>query len=84
MDLKRWQEAFNSCKRLSELFPDESWIWNNRGWTLQNVGRYREALECYDKGLSLAPDDDTLKLNSAAVLKLLAACACIPWSIAAR
>ncbi|AEF95692.1 tetratricopeptide repeat protein [Methanotorris igneus] len=30
--------------------------WYNKGWDLQDSGKYLEAIECYDKALEIEPD----------------------------
>jgi len=30
--------------------------WNNKGWNLYNLGRYKEAISCYERALELRPD----------------------------
>ncbi len=40
-----------------ELNPDVSDVWHRKGGTLDNLGRYEEALQAIDKALELNPDD---------------------------
>ena len=45
-------------------------VWNNKGLALNSLGKYDEAIKCYDKAIEIDPDDaDTwnnkgLALNS--------------------
>jgi tetratricopeptide (TPR) repeat protein len=49
MALKRYEEVLERADRNSDA-------WTGRGVALQQVGRYREAIEAYDRALSLKPD----------------------------
>ena len=44
------------------IFPQgkelEIWEWINKGVSLDNLGRYEEAIRCYEKALELDPSDD--------------------------
>ena len=59
----------------SEAQPREgskpnAWEWNNKGVALSRLGRYQEAIECYDNALEIDPrhvnawDNKGLNLNS--------------------
>ena len=37
--------------------PDDPDAWNNRGYALDNLGRYEEAINSYDQALHFKPDD---------------------------
>ena len=39
-----------------EFKPDFHEAWNNRGYSLDNLGRYEEAISSYDKAVEFKPD----------------------------
>lgn len=45
---------FDQALLLSKSDPD---IWNQKGAALRSLGRYDEALECFNKSLELDPAD---------------------------
>jgi len=38
-------------------FPEDPGIWLNRGQALEELRRYHEAMECYDRAIGLEPED---------------------------
>ena len=45
---------FEQALLLNQNDPD---IWNQKGVTLRSLGRYDEALECFNKSLEIDPAD---------------------------
>jgi|GEM_PF-1880542 len=37
--------------------PGDAWMWNNKGFVLNQMGRYQEAYECLDKAVQMMPDN---------------------------
>ena len=48
-----------------EFKPDYHQAWNNRGYSLGNLGRYEEAISSYDKAVEFKPDDHEAWYNKA-------------------
>jgi len=42
--------------RITELDPNYSGAWNNKGNALSGLGRHKEAISCYDKALEIDPN----------------------------
>jgi tetratricopeptide (TPR) repeat protein len=40
-------------------YPNDATAWNNKGMSLDNLGKHKEAIACYDKALEINPDDAT-------------------------
>ena len=40
-----------------ELDPNDHRAWNQKGVALRSMGRYNEAIECFNKSLELVPKD---------------------------
>ncbi|WP_255427086.1 tetratricopeptide repeat protein [Sphaerospermopsis sp. LEGE 00249] len=51
-----YQAAISSFDKALEFKPDDHEAWNNRGNSLDNLGRYEEAIASYDKALEFKPD----------------------------
>ncbi len=64
-------EALKLYKKLVLLKPNHYVAWNNLGTILRSLGRLGEAIEAYDKGLTLAPDNAGLLYNKAATCAIL-------------
>jgi len=45
---------FEQALLLNQNDPD---LWNNKGIALRSMGRYEEALECFNKSLKIDPRD---------------------------
>jgi superkiller protein 3 len=53
---KNYEEAISSYDKAVEFKPDYHQAWNNRGYSLGNLGRYEEAISSYDKAVEFKPD----------------------------
>jgi len=47
-------EFFEQALLLDQNNPD---LWNNKGAALRSIGRYEEAMECFNKSLEIEPRD---------------------------
>ena len=52
-----FDEALSSFEQAILLEQNDPDLWNYKGVTLRSLGRYDEAIECYNKSLSLDPRD---------------------------
>ncbi len=57
-DPKKTVEYYTKCL---EIDPKDGVAWNNKGFALDDSGRYEEAIRCYDKALEIDPEDATAK-----------------------
>ena len=53
-DFDQALDLFQQAILLDQKDPD---LWNLTGITLRSMGRYNEAVECFNKSLSLDPRD---------------------------
>jgi Flp pilus assembly protein TadD len=53
-DFDKALDLFQQAILLEQKDPD---LWNLTGITLRSMGRYNEAVECFNKSLSLDPRD---------------------------
>jgi tetratricopeptide (TPR) repeat protein len=60
---EKYDEALHFITHLLEFVPYSADTWQRKGLILSSLFRYREALECYDKALSLNPVDPELLIN---------------------
>jgi len=51
-DPKKQIEYYSKC-----LDPKDAVAWHNKGLALYDLGRYEEAIRCYDKVLEIDPED---------------------------
>ncbi|GET43136.1 TPR repeat-containing protein [Microseira wollei NIES-4236] len=70
-ELKRYEEALESCNRAIALEPNYTYAWNNRGNVLLNLNRKEEALASYDQAIALDPNIADVWLNRGDVLSHL-------------
>ena len=47
-------EYFDQALLLDQSDPD---LWNNKAVALKSIGRYQEAIECFNKSLEIDPRD---------------------------
>ncbi len=52
-----FDEALSSFEQAILLEQNDPDLWNYKGVTLRSLGRYDEAIECFNKSLSLDPRD---------------------------
>jgi tetratricopeptide (TPR) repeat protein len=43
--------------RTLAIDPNNSYAWNNKGNALHNLGKYNEAIKCYDEAIELEPSN---------------------------
>ncbi|HOJ78650.1 MAG TPA: tetratricopeptide repeat protein [Bacillota bacterium] len=64
----RFEEALASCQKALEYEEDvEASNWNIMGWAYKGLKRYNEAMECYDKALSVDSNDDWAWSNKSSI-----------------
>ena len=52
-----YNDALNSFERAILLNQKDPDLWNFKGITLRSLGRYNEAMECFNKSLEIDPRD---------------------------
>ena len=55
----KFDEALGAFEQAVLLNPNDPELWNHKGVTLRSMGRYEEALECFNKSLEIDPRDKT-------------------------
>ena len=53
----QYEDALNSFERAISLNQNDPDLWNLKGIALRSLGRYNEALECFNKSLEIDPRD---------------------------
>lgn len=54
----KFEEALGFFEQALLLNQNDPELWNNKGIALRSIGRYDEALECFNKSLELDPRDN--------------------------
>ena len=54
----KFEEALSFFEQALTLNQNDPELWNHKGVTLRSLGRYTEALECFNKSLQLDPRDN--------------------------
>ena len=52
-----YNEALNSFEQAILLNQNDPDLWNFKGVTLRSLGRYDEAVECFNRSLKIDPRD---------------------------
>ncbi len=58
-------KALDAYSRALDIEPNNAAAWRNKGWTLDELGRYEEALDAYSRALDIDPDNVSV-MNSLA------------------
>ncbi len=53
----KFNDALGFFEQALLLNPDDPDLWNYKGITLRSMGRYEEAMECFNRSLQLDPRD---------------------------
>ncbi len=57
MDCSKYEEALLCYEEVLTFLPNEPDILNKKGVALRSLGRYDEAVECFNKSLKISPRD---------------------------
>ena len=52
-----YQNAINSFDKAISLNQNDPDLWNLKGIALRSLGRYNEAIECFNRSLEIDPRD---------------------------
>jgi tetratricopeptide (TPR) repeat protein len=53
----KFSDALGFFEQALLLNQDDPNLWNNKGVVLRSLGRYEEAMECFNKSLEIDPRD---------------------------
>ena len=53
----QYEDALNSFERAISLNQNDPDLWNLKGIVLRSLGRYNEAVDCFNKSLEIDPRD---------------------------
>jgi Flp pilus assembly protein TadD len=53
----KFNDALSFFEQALLLNQDDPNLWNKKGVTLRSLGRYEEAMECFNKSLEIDPRD---------------------------
>ena len=53
----KFDDALSFFEQALLLNQDDPNLWNNKGIALRSLGRYEEAMECFNKSLKIDPRD---------------------------
>jgi tetratricopeptide (TPR) repeat protein len=67
----QYELALKAFEKVIELKPDHADAWNNKGATLDKLGRHEESLKAFEKVIELKPDDADAWYNKGATLDKL-------------
>ena len=57
LDVENYNDALSFFDQALSQDPTNPDLWNYKGIALRSLGRYDEALECYNKSLEIEPRD---------------------------
>ena len=53
----KFEDALSYFEQALTLDQNNADLWNDKGVALRSLGRYQEALECFNKSLEIEPRD---------------------------
>jgi Flp pilus assembly protein TadD len=53
----KFEDALSYFEQALALDQNNADLWNNKGVALRSLGRYQEAMECFNKSLEIEPRD---------------------------
>lgn len=59
LEENKFEEALGFFEQALLMNQNDPELWNFKGVALRSIGRYDEALECFNKSLELDPRDKT-------------------------
>ncbi len=59
LDEGKFEDALGYFEQALLLDQQNPELWNNKGVALRSVGRYDEAIDCFNKSLEIDPRDKT-------------------------
>lgn len=74
MEMEKYADAADACRDIVKKYPnsrDLEFVYTTYGNSLDALGKSSEALEVYDKGISLFPENSHLYFNKGITLALL-------------
>ena len=57
LEESKFEDALSCIEQAIMLDQNNPELWNLKGVTLRSIGRYEEALECFNKSLEIDPRD---------------------------
>ena len=57
LDDAQYNDALNSFEQAILINQNDPDLWNFKGGTLRSLGRYDEAVECFNRSLKIDPRD---------------------------
>ena len=57
LDDGQYEDALNSFQKAISLKQNDPDLWYMKGIALRSLGRYNEAIECFNKSLEIDPRD---------------------------
>ncbi len=58
LENEEYENALNSFDKAISLDDNDPDLWNMKGITLRCLGRYNDAIECFNKSLEIDPRDN--------------------------
>ncbi len=59
LEKRNFEEALSFFEQALLLNQNDPELWNYKGVALRSMGRYEEALECFNRSLEIDPRDNT-------------------------